>query len=633
MQVRRGAPNTHLSKDQRDLISLVKDLRGIEEVEAKKICQKYSFNKDTIVTAIQNMFEGARIFLFVYLPGIDDRQSHQDEDWKDISRRRRKKKKEERAHTQGRGGRGRSGRGRDDRRGGRGRSRGGRGRRGGRRGRDGASHGNRNVANKENTPKPQEHRPVAPPRAAKVQKPQWGAEPRAAPDPTPAATSVLTNPNPAFNPNWGKPKAPLTEPGTWENPKAESKTAFPPKDTTAFQEKETPFQEEKPTTRSNWMPEANGTSENTADAYQGFQTSVPQSAPWGEEKPQADKWSSWGSGGAATTDIQPVKGDTSAEIPNDWSSSKADTRGSRTRKKVQDSIGINRLPGRNYQTTSKWRKKVSESKVAIEPLSTQQLSTQQLTTQQLTTQQLTTQQLTTQQLTAQQLTTQQLASQQLTTQQLTTQQLTTQPLSTQESKTSENIIESTQAEIGKLTVSSKPNEPDVILPSYVNNVEKSDSTVHFGLNEDLSQQSAHDQFLRNQASGEIMFGGTEVSNFSSANPPPLRENIQNVPSTSSTLQTSAPSLPKSQTPIQPSTTQAPTAVSASEPTSDRNISSSSPETLQTDKISAPMQGQTATQSSENPAATTTGQPSISMQGDKPTSRAIGEQSMMYPPHR
>jgi len=568
-----------LSKEQKDLVNLVKEFRGISDGEAMQMCQKYRYQKETVKVALENFYE-------------DDKPQHNDEDWKDTRSRRRRKKKEDKSQKQGRKGY-KSGRGRGMGRVSRGRGRGPRRGRGGK-----GRNGGQSRANKENTPKIQTQATSTTRKPApKVEKTEgWGVSTARTPAPA-QPNRVIATANPAFNPHWGRKPKPTIQEDAWQESKTEAaKTFEPPK--SSYQNEAA---KDKTSSGGGWIQETNSTTQGTSDQYESFNPPAEPS-PWDEGKAQVEKpWGSWGGGDTSREMAQSMaeaQNSATQPIQNEWDASaqSSSTRvpqrqpATRQRKKTHDSMtGINKV-SRPYGTaTSKWRRKERpEAKVTIERLQPQELPTEN-------------------------------------------------PESSTVTKTAaEKIMETTQ-EMANLSVAApKAPEPDVILPSYVNNVKKNDSMVHFGLAEDISQQNAHDQFLRNQTNGDL-FGvedrsiQAQLPNFSSQ--PPLRDSIVNSSATTTSLTApSSSSLQKQPRDEQPKQPQPPSNVTSSEQQNQMESMAVS-EMKRAPENAEVSQRQTENKSSSiETGVSAVGPQAAPQKSGKPLARAIGEQPLIYPPH-
>jgi len=568
------------------LVQTVRGFYGWDMKEAREYCEKFNYDNKTIEAAIANRFE-------------DDRPQHGDDVWCTYSSKKHRKKKEDKA-SRGRGG-GR-GTGRSGERGRRGRGRG----RGGRRGRGRGGRSGRGAAtakgqgNKENNPK-QEQTSANGANVATSKtnaKKDWPST-----QASPSTNSVLANPNfknPHFNPNWGKPKtapapapAPAPEPTITEPEQTEPEPWQEPtktEDKTSFEEKT------KDASAGDWDAGATPAPTETADQPLAFNSAVTQPGPWGGDKSSGKAWGTWAAS-ASTSATQPQESSV-AETASNWDASKPagtdslpqrQPRTSRQKKKVPEiSTGINRITGRGYNSTSKWRKKESrpsEQKVGME--------------------------------------------------------LT--PSASAMTESTDGIIEATQNKIANLSVedTAEPtaDDPNVILPSYVTNV-KSDSMV-FGLKDEGNQP--HSQFL--QSNGEI-FGlkpadsmQAQMSKFTASQQMPtevqLNEALQNG-APQNTLPTSSPT-PQQQ--IQQASPPQNTSVKSQENAPENEIQrvSQIPQTseeLAADDMSPSMQS--PEESSEQPGPMSMNPQSIPSQIGKPGNRSIGDHSMgmyqQYPPN-
>mmetsp|Transcript_24013 Transcript_24013/g.58095 ORF Transcript_24013/g.58095 Transcript_24013/m.58095 type:complete len:970 (+) Transcript_24013:226-3135(+) len=593
--------NSKLSKNQKELVLRIAEYRECDPDEALVFCQKYMFEMEDLEQ--------------------DDRRKL--EQWNTVPNKRlqRKKKKEEREKNASRGrgrGRGRVGRGRGrgrssdfqgrGRRGGSVRGRGGaRGDRGGRgRGR-GRSMGPRNNANKENNPKTQDS---ATKPTEKSDKSDWPGQQTRRPT------------NPSFNPNWGKPKAPVAteaevapavtepEPDPWQEPtKADTKHFEQKKDSsddwdaTAATQQE---QEVAAATEPEPVQDTEQEPEPTSEAITSF-SAVTQSAWDDEQKSNSEKaWGgTWGPS-TAPSNVQSSQTETSAaeassnwdgakkqpaqaetnntETTSNWNSSTKNTtsapqrkpRGPRVKNPMKDSLGngVNRVgPGR-YPSTSKWRRKDrsnEQQKVALDALQSQDPAV---------------------------------------------------------SKTTNEMLDSAQSGMGKLSVadSSKSSDPNVILPSYVTNNQESDSMV-FGLGAD----PAREQFMRPQNNGDI-FGETSTIPTQMGNFPAQQQQMQDAKLSAMQSTTQASSMPQQNTPL---------AEQSSMPqTQNSSAPSTAPDTTQGGNMQhmtmpSEIQQQPANvQSDAQPGGSihTTQSVQNSMQMPRPDARSLDHTMNMYSPH-
>lgn len=547
----RGGSATNLTSKQRDMVSNIQGMMGTTDVEARKFCEKYRFELDTITKAIQNRF-------------TDERSSQKDDDWKtqvNKSAKRKQKKKEKGEERAGRS----AGRGR-------GRSRGPRGRMGGAPGRGrsaprgrgapngrgrGISRGRRNPVQRTQQIKGvQKNAGQQVPMSQKSEK-QWQTG-------TVQQKAVAAPANPAYNPNWGR--KPLAKAAVTAASMPDPESWTEPAQSDAKNNSNWSRGKGKQASGGDWASTEKGVP-NDGPAKQwtlGSSTNVPQLS-WPEGKSEDKSWGSWDGPQPVSSEIQPAAAEGSnIEAENAWGDKAARglpqrQRGqTRPRKKVQEPIGGLRPTGRGFTGSKVWRKK---------------------------------------------------------------ERGTTEPKEEPKPTTDSNILD-TQSGMAKLSVAGQSNEPDVILPAYVNNVESS-SRVHFGLKEDAAgaQQNAR-QFL-SQGNSDI-FGvkpvDSQMPTFGAAPSNQRHQNLQTGP-------TQTTSLAPAQTMSKPSQSIKQTAPSTSTASTQEPSAAPRGKASTDHKQASQSKGGSEQIASTGPAAPQ----GIQMQGGKPAQ--VGrDHGVMYTPH-